>query len=508
MKIAIRVDASRAIGTGHVRRMLALAAALRNCGGEVTFIARDLGLDVPAMTRDAGFDCATLPAPDGTDFTGNVPHGAWAQVDPAVDAEQTLAALDPQTDWVVVDHYAFDAAWHGAIRSGADCRIAVIDDLADRALDADIVVDHNFAPDHGAKYAGRLNAGAKLLGGPRFALLGKAYANAARYEPGDEVQSVGIFLGGVDQANISLAVLEGVTLAGFDGPVEIVSTSANPHLPALREAAAVRPRTTLITDLPNLATFFARRGVQIGAGGGATWERCCVGAPTLLLVVADNQLAVAPALREAGVVATPDPLQALDPGSIATALKPLLADASLRRNLSERSRELVDGRGATRVALRMLARSLRVVPASIGHAREMFRWRDHPATRAVSRNAAPIVWADHIDWLQRTLADPSRTLMAGMVGDLPVGVIRFDRLDARSAEVSLYLDPALHGLGLGQAMLLAGERAAAAGIDVHAEVLEGNDGSAALFDSTGYRRIDATHWIKPAADHERTGNNA
>lgn len=504
MSIAIRVDASRAIGTGHVRRMIALAGALRDCGAQVRFITRDLGLDVPAMLADAGSGCSLLSAPTGEPVESDVPHGHWAGVDQADDAADTLAALHADTDWIVVDHYGFDARWHRAVAQGAGCRIAVIDDLADRAIDADVVVDHNFAGDHRAKYADRLERRASVLGGPRFALLGPAYADAPRHQPRDMVGSIGIFLGGVDQANLSATALDAIDLTGFHGPVEIVSTAANPNLAELRARAAQRPATTVVTDLPDLAAFFARHDVQIGAGGGATWERCCIGAPTLLLVVADNQLAVAPALRDTGVVATPDPIRALDAPALAAALGPLLTDAGHRQSLSRRSRELVDGLGARRVALRLLADSLRVVPATIDHAALMHRWRDHPATRGVSRNSGTIDWGDHLAWLERTLADPAKALMVGMIGDIPVGVIRFDRLDARSAEVSLYLDPALHGLGLGRALLLAGERAAAAGIDVHAEVLEGNAGSAGLFDSAGYRRIDATHWIKPVqAENEQ-----
>ncbi|MEG3179099.1 UDP-2,4-diacetamido-2,4,6-trideoxy-beta-L-altropyranose hydrolase [Sphingomonas sp. LT1P40] len=505
MKIAIRVDASRAIGTGHVRRMIALAEALRTCGAQVRFVTRDLGLDVAGMLAEAGFECALLPKPAGMPFESDVPHGQWAEVDQGSDAADTLIALAANTEWVVVDHYGFDARWHRAVGQGAGCRIAVIDDLADRSIDADVVIDHNFAPDHRAKYAGRIERRASILGGPRFALLGPAYADAPRHEPAAQVGSVGIFLGGVDQDNLSATALEAVDLAGFVGPVEIVSTTANPNLAALRVTAAKRPGTTVATDLPDLAAFFARHDIQIGAGGGATWERCCIGAPTLLLVVADNQLAVAPALRNAGVVATPDPIRALDPAAIAAALGPLLDDTQRRQSLSERSRALVDGRGARRVALRLLADTLKVVPATLDHAELTHCWRDHPATRGVSRNAEPIRWDDHLTWLTRTLDDSTRTLWIGIIGETPVGVIRFDRLNDRSAEVSLYLDPTLHGLGLGRALLLAGEAAAAAGIDVHAEVLEGNIGSAGLFDSTGYRRIDATHWIKPAAGRERTG---
>lgn len=504
MKLAFRVDASQAIGTGHLRRCLALAHALRDLGADVRFVMRDLGLDATPLVDEAGFQCLMLVKPGSEPVVSGIAHADWAGVSEAVDAADTVAALAGwHPAWVIVDHYAFAADWHAAVRSGLECRIAAIDDLADRALDIDLLIDHNYDADHRTKYAGRIRAGASVLGGSRFALLAAAFADAPRYVPHDEVRSIGIFMGGVDHDNVSSLALKAIAEAGFEGEVEIVATSANPNLDALRAAAADRPGTVLTIDLPDLAAFFARHDLQIGAGGGASWERCCIGVPTLLLLLAENQRAVVPALAAEGVAVTPMPLGTLDAAAIAEAIGALIADPGRRCDLSERSRALVDGLGAHRVALRLLADRVAVRPATLDDAGIMHRWRNDPATRRVSRTSQEIEWGDHLAWTGRVLADPERELMIGTVGDRPVGVIRFDRLDGGRAEVSLYLDPALHGLGLGKAMLLAGERAAAEGLDILAEVLEGNDGSARLFDSAGYRRVDASHWIKPAAGRTR-----
>ena len=495
MNVAIRVDASRAIGTGHVKRMLSLATALRRGGSTVRFVTRETDIAAAAMIRDAGHDCGILPRVDGAGDAG-IPHASWAGVTSAADADDTVASLgDWRADWIVIDHYGFDARWHRRARSASGARIAVIDDLADREIDADLVVDHNHARDHRAKYAA-CGTAQRLLGGPRFALLGPEFASAPRCVVEDIVPSIGIFMGGVDAAGVSADILAAVRSAGFSGPVELISTSANPGLDDLRARVAVDPAATLSIDLPDLSAFFARHGLQVGAGGGATWERCCIGAPTLLLAVADNQLAVVPALAADKVVAAIDPQAHTDIPAIADALSHLIDDAPRRRDMADRSRALVDGRGAERVAMAMLAPSLAVRPATRADSRTMYLWRNHPETRAVSHDAGEIAFVDHDAWLARALDDPARSLLIAQVGDVPVGVIRFDRTSDDRMVVSLYLDPALHGLGLGRAMLIAGERASADGLDIVAEVVEGNIGSTRLFESAGYSAMAPGTFVK------------
>ena len=161
-----------------------------------------------------------------------------------------------------------------------------------------MLVDQNWAEDHAAKYADRLvrGPGTRILGGPRHALLAPAFRAAAPYAFQPQVRSIGVFMGGTDPGGASARVLQACDEAGFDGEVEVVSTASNPHLESLRAACARRPRTTLTLDAPDLAGFFGRHDLQVGGGGGATWERCCLGAPSIAVMLAENQRSVVPAL--------------------------------------------------------------------------------------------------------------------------------------------------------------------------------------------------------------------
>lgn len=487
MRVAIRVDASALIGTGHLRRCLSLAQALTEQGSRVCLVARALDGVAAQVLQEAAFAVRCLPEPDGSfqDDSTATPHAAWAGVSWAQDARETTLALQSASyDWLVVDHYAFDARWHTAMHASLGCRVMVIDDTADRALWADAMLDHNWAPDHRVKYAGRLRREPHWLAGPRYALLSPAYRNAPRCAAHSEVRSIGIFMGGTDPDGISARVLAACRAAGFAGAIEVVSTSANPHLSALREACAADAATTLTLDQPNLAAFFAHHDLQIGAGGGATWERCCIGAPTIAIAVAANQQAVVPGLASLGAVraATEDTLK--------TVLSQLLADPSARQALSERAAALVDGRGAQRVALHLLRDTLSLRPATLADAPLLHAWRNHATVRAVSGNSEPIAFEDHRAWMQHVLRSPERWLWLAQVGDLPVGSIRFDRMETGHLEVSLYTDPQLQGLGLGRCLLLAGEpqmlHILETPFTVEATVLAGNAASQKLFEGTGY----------------------
>lgn len=486
-RFAIRVDASTAMGTGHLRRCLSLAQALVEAGAQLLFVCRPLDAVAAQVLASAEAPVRWLP-PAEVRFQPSAddpPHAAWAGVPQAQDAADTVQALAGWTaDWVIIDHYAFDARWHRAVRDALACRLLVIDDTADRALDADALLDHNWAPDHRAKYADRLRREPLWLCGPRFALLSAAYRQAPRYRFHDPVRSIGIFMGGTDPGGVSARVLAACRRAGFTGPVEVASTSANPQLAALREACAKDGWATLTLDEPDLAAFFARHDLQVGAGGGATWERCCIGAPTVALALAANQSAVVPGLAALGA------LRAADEASLPGVLRELIADPAARCSLSERAAALVDGRGAERVALTLRCDHLQLRPATAGDARLLHGWRNHPAVRAVSATQDPIAFDAHERWLQAVLANPARWLFVAQVGNVPVGSIRFDWLENGDCEVSLYTDPDLQGLGLGQRLLAAGEQAVLAhhpqGFTSVASVLPGNTASQHLFQAAGY----------------------
>lgn len=359
IEVAIRLDASRLIGLGHLKRCLALADALREQGSRVRIFARASDLDLQPMVVAAGHALHSLPGAPAA--VGARCHRNWLAVSGQADAADTLSALATSgapAQVVVVDHYAIDATWHDAVRAATGAAIVVVDDLADRPLAADLVIDHNPARDHHAKYAAVLKREAQLLGGPSYALLDAVYLAQQPRPWQREVQRIGIFMGGTDPLGHSLLAWKACREhARWPGPIEIAATSAHTQLDALRALVAHDPLTTVWLDAPNLAAFHSSHDLQIGAGGGALWERCVLGVPTIAVMTAANQRLSVPLLADQGVVAGFD---AIEPGpATAAALGDrvawLIASPEERAAMRRRSMSWVDGRGAERAARAVLA---------------------------------------------------------------------------------------------------------------------------------------------------------
>jgi UDP-2,4-diacetamido-2,4,6-trideoxy-beta-L-altropyranose hydrolase len=452
-----------------------------------------MGVDVAALADRAGIELLELTEPPSDPPPmDQVPHAAWAGVSWERDAEETAQVLAGRgCERVVVDQYAFDARWHRKVASALGARIAAIDDLADRDLAVDLLIDHNLSDDPRAKYTSRIGAKTRVLGGPLYALLGPSYAALTPRAVDDAVSSIGIFLGGTDAAGLSALTLRACReVAGFAGPIEIAATSAHPRLEALRALAAAHPPTTLVVDAPELSAFFLRHGLHIGAAGGATWERCCAGVPMLLLVAADNQHTVAPQLAARGVVAVLSASASRDMRQIGALVAELLANPQRRQTMARRARALVDGLGARRVALAQLGATIRLRPARADDAVMAHGWRNYPSTREVSRDPREIPLDEHRQWWRCALTDPTRRLFIAHVGTIDVGVLRLD-LDGDQTEVSIYLDPTCTGLGLGPSLLRAAQRwttSASVPRILRAHIRPGNRASEQAFAAAGFER--------------------
>lgn len=488
MKVAFRADAGLAMGSGHIMRALCLAGALRERGAHATFFCRELPSHLERAIAAEGHSLRVLAMPAADD----APQDCWPAARQAADAQATREVLgDAGTSWLVADHYGLGREWEAAMRPAAR-RVMAIDDLG-RMHDCDLLLDANLHARPLKRYEGRVPATAQCLLGPSFALLRPEFA-AARQEMrtrGGAVRRILVFMGGMDAGNATGTALEAIALSVPRGTaLDVVIGTSHPARAAAEAFCAGWSGATCHVQTDRMAALLAACDLAIGAGGGATWERCCLGVPTLALALADNQRTLLGPAAAAGLVYTPDgPVP--DAARLAIHLRALLDNEALREALSAAGLEAVDGRGARRVAAAMAAALVRVRPAVEGDGAAVLSWRNASRVRGMSLDSGEISAASHVRWFSQVLAAPDRALLVGEDDLGPVGVVRFD-LGESEATVSIYLAHERHGQGLGPGLLRAAEEWLAAShpgiLEVHAQVLGGNSASLRLFKQGGYRQ--------------------
>lgn len=335
-RVLIRCDASPQLGSGHAMRCLTLAGALSEHGVRVTFaVSAETSLTVPALAV-AGFRTIIVERPTDTD---------------------ELAGTSERWDAVVVDHYGLDARHEAAFRALAPT-ILVIDDLADRSHDCDILVDQTIGRS-AEDYAALVPDATELLLGPEYALIRPEFAATrpaalAKREAGDPVSRVLVSLGMTDIGGITGWAAQAALAAGLDAEVAVAVGSHAPSLPQLRALATRDPRLALYPDCDNMAGLMASSDLAIGAGGTTSWERCCVGLPTIVLVLVKNQALIARNLARVGAVRV---LPGRDGAELTAAVRRLAADTDARVAMTRASGKVTDGRGADRTAGALSRRS-------------------------------------------------------------------------------------------------------------------------------------------------------
>jgi UDP-2,4-diacetamido-2,4,6-trideoxy-beta-L-altropyranose hydrolase len=492
VKVIIRVDAFRQIGSGHFVRCLTLADALRNHGVRCRFVCRQAPDEFAQNVLSHGHQlvrieaaAATTAGPDGTG------HSLWLGASQEYDAAQTTAVLgEERPDWLVVDHYALDHSWEGKFRPLVG-KILVIDDLADRRHDCDVLVDPNLYQDADSRYAEKVPAHCQLLLGPRYALLRDEFLQARLWTKprSGSVRRILVFFGGVDEENHTAVTIQALTRLNLkDVHVDIVIGAQNSNRKEI-ESTCNANDFALHVQTDRMAELMAAADLAVGAAGSATWERCCVGLPSLAIAVASNQRQLIHDSALAGLVYAPT-MCSTSPERLAQHLSVLIENPSLLAFISRNSAKIVDGRGARRVLRAMGISPLRIRRAVLADSRSLFEWRNDFSIRRVSRSTSPLDWPSHASWLESVLTDPYRPLLIGELAEQPVGVVRFD-LTADQAEVSIYMIPGQHQQGMGVDLLYAAERWLVdhrLGIRVlTAEVLADNQASHELFASAGYR---------------------
>lgn len=452
ISVAIRADASTAIGSGHVMRCLALAHALRERGERVGFACRERPGHLLDAIRERGFEAFALPA-TGDDVPGTL--GVPAERDLA----ETLAAFGGPVRRVVIDHYGAGEEWEQAARDAGVVRIAVIDDLP-RRHDCDLLVDVNLSADE-MRHERLVPAGCELLLGPSFALLAPEFAacraRAAARRDG-RLERVLVSFGGGDVFAPTVNFLAALSM-GVPKSMEfdvIVPEDAPGREDIARRVPALKG-VRLLGRVGDMAERMTEADFMIGAAGGQALERCCLGLPAAVVIAAANQEAPAKALEKAGACLV------LERGGIMEWLMTLPrlegGEIDLRR-MSRRGMELVDGRGAERVAGALLAgvpvgaNRTRLRPMDERDRENVWHWRNREDVRRVMFSSDEIAWEDHVRWFQGPARSAAMRPLVYESAGTPLGFVKFERFDdaTGACEWGFYVGPPDAPRGTGSRM--------------------------------------------------------
>jgi UDP-2,4-diacetamido-2,4,6-trideoxy-beta-L-altropyranose hydrolase len=439
LRFLFRADADKAIGVGHVMRCMSLANVLQERSAQACFVSLDLPVHLERALHAQGHEVRRLPEAVRGDELGDARA--------TLDGEQSVVAC-------VVDHYQLGWAWEAEVMAYAP--VLALDDLG-RSHTSRWMLDQNYYADPQARYATGCPASVQRLLGPSFALLRREFTHArasARVRDG-VLRHVLVFLGGTDAGNHTAIALKAIELGLSPGvQVTVIAGASHPDLTGLQAWCDARSLATLHIQVGDMTPHLLSADLAIGAGGSSTWERCACGLPTVAICVVNNQREVILEGARAGFLWGIDHVPSSN--ELATVLRALAGAPGLVKHMSERSLQVTDARGASRVADLLLPKSMQVRDATSDDARMIYDWRTSPEVMGASRNTASFPFKDHLAWLEKVLQDSQRMLLIGLHDGREVGVVRFD-INGDRAEVSIFLAPGTMGAGLGRALLVAGE---------------------------------------------------
>jgi UDP-2,4-diacetamido-2,4,6-trideoxy-beta-L-altropyranose hydrolase len=477
--VAFYVRYGPATGYGHLVRSSALAQRLRAQGWK-TLLFADAGVSVPAF-------CAA----------------AYSELQPLV----TAASLP--LSWMVVDHPSPDEDLAMRLRAAGVRTLRYVDDGSSTAA-ADVILNQNLGENLGssAQHGGQQ----LVLLGPSYATLRPAFACARPQAraPSDRstLRRVLVTPGATDVCRVTERLLPALAAAGL--AVDIVLSGAALGLDEVRRIASAQPRQVKLfvdADDRTMSALLGEADVVVGNGGVGCWERCTLGAPSIMLEMAPDQRGNIAALEAAGASVAAG--HGTDPDMPARVMQLIaeLRDAPRRlENMSSRSFRVCDGLGANRVAAvvdplhNADGRIVGLRSASMADCRRVFEWQSIPETRRYARNPDAPSWEGHERWFTQKLAD-HRTIMTIIeVDGSPAGVVRLDARTAREGapvyEVSIFLDPAFKGRGTASVALEAASRLVPFSW-LQAFVLPENETSLRLFTRAGYEEMGDAFYLPP-----------
>lgn len=306
MNIVFRTDASIEIGTGHVMRCLTIADKFcQATSANVSFVCRAHNGNLISTIKKRGYRVHALPIlklEQNSILSGD--YIDWVGANIESDANETgNIILSESADLLVVDHFGISENWESFIRQSINfaLKIMVIDGLANRNHDCDVLLDPTYSDDSNARWQSLVPSTCKVFAGPQYAPLRSEFDKHSirRISSSDDVRKkLLITFGGVDKPNASEKLLILIKQYDLDFEIDVLVGPQNPHLKTLSKFIQNYPNIKIHVDPPSVLELMSKADIAVTAGGTTVWELCQLGIPMLIITIADNQVHLANSLAQ------------------------------------------------------------------------------------------------------------------------------------------------------------------------------------------------------------------
>ena len=485
MKLLIRADASIQMGTGHLMRCLALAQAVKIQGGSAYFAIVSCPPVLLERLENEGFKIH---------FLDSIKPGSSEDAQETADLFQNLCC-----QWICVDGYQFNADYQRNLKE-LGCRSLFLDDYGHASFYcADLILNQNISA-HDRYYQHR-HPKTDLLLGTRYTLLRQeflVFRKGQRRIP-NVVRNILVTLGGSDPENVTTWILDSLQSIEIPGlTITIIVGAANPHRDAI-EASVMRSiyPVQLVWNAIKMSDYIADADLAISAGGSTVWELLRLGLPSMIVTLADNQVAIAQSLHEKEVSVSLGPYHTLEATQLVSAVQKMGTNLAQRQKMSAKGQGLIDGDGCDRVLMAMEGSRIRLRCAKWQDCEQIWQWANETTTRQCSFQSAAISWENHVDWFQARLQDRNCYFWIALDRqDQLIGQVRFDSLSIDVTQISISIDRAYRHQGFGKTILNAAIRKVfceTAFIEISAWIKPENRASISVFESVRFVKIEAEY---------------
>ena len=471
--VVFRVDASIEMGGGHIMRCQTLASIL----------------------TDKGWECLFISIVGSQEFVSSEIELVEIQPENSTNPVILKKLIPNGCDLLVIDNYNIGAEYESRCKNWAK-KIFVIDDINNRKHECDIFLNQNTGWDAG-DYQNLNSEDSLILVGPNYALINPVYRELRELTATKRLitkspQTILITFGSRPPAEIIKNSVKGIELSKINWhKVHVVIAEMNDYFDILKNNSKLDIEFHL--QPKNLAHLMSQVDVAISNGGSTSWERCCLGLPSISIIMAENQRKISQSLDhfEAVISLEQEALKAID---IAEALNKI-SQSEIYSKYSNNAFNICDGLGVRRIELAINPsytkknEPISLRPAISSDCEVIYGWQLEPGSRQYFNNPKVPTYCEHSKWMKEQLSDKHSLFNIILINNIPAGflLLKHDQKQ-KDYNINILITLENRKKGIASASLLTAKKLLP-DAKLRAKIHRNNKESLALFRNSGFKAI-------------------